>query len=184
MINVQAVPVNFAEVAKQLSKLPDQGRKAMSLAINAGIRKGRTIAGREIRAKYVIAQGRIYSEMRQQFSSPGTLYGALEAQGPGIPIKDFKVSPKGPQPRRRPVITVEIVRGAARPFPGAFVVGAFGMHVFTRKGRSRFPIEKKISTSVPQMMLGERSGPIITQQINDTYKKEAARQLARMMGTK
>lgn len=184
MINVQAVPVGFDEILKKLSKLPDQGRKALSMSINTAIRKGRTVASREIRAKYVIKQGKIYEAMRQQFSSPGTLYGAIEAQGPGIPIRDFKVSPKGPQPRRKPVITVEIVRGAAKPYPGGFVVGAFGMHVFSRKGRSRFPIEKQISTSVPQMLLGERAGPAITEEINATYQKEAGRQLARALGGK
>lgn len=184
MVNVQAVPVGFDQVLKALSKLPDQGRKALSMAINASIRKGRTTASREIRAQYVIKQSKIYEHMRQKNSSPATLYGALLAEGPGIPIRDFKISPKGPQPRRRPVITVEIVRGAAKPFPGAFVVGAFGMHVFTRKRRSRFPIKKLISTSVPQMMLGERAGPAITQEVNSTYEKEAGRQLTRMLGGK
>ncbi|MBV8121502.1 MAG: hypothetical protein JO081_16370 [Alphaproteobacteria bacterium] len=182
MINVQAVPVGFDQLIKGLGKLPEQGRKAISIAINSSIRKGRTTAGREIRSHYVISQGRIYQEMRQIHSSPGTLYGALESQGPGIPIKDFKLSPKGPQPRRKPVITVEIIKGAPKPYPGGFVVGRFGMHVFSRKGRSRFPIEKQRSTSVPQMLLGERAGPAITTQINDTYTKEAARQIARIVG--
>ena len=184
MVTVQAKPVGFDNLTKNLAKLPDKSRKAVSRAINTAIRKGRTTAGREIRAQYVIAQGRIYSEMRQTFSSPGTLYGALNAQGPGIPIKDFKVSPKNPKPRAKPVITVEIVRGAAKPFPGGFVVGRFGMHVFSRKGRSRFPIEKKRTTSVPQMMLGKRAGPAITEQINETYTKEVDRQLSLMLGTK
>lgn len=184
MIDVKAVPVGLDKLLSRLGELPEKGKKAVSMAINTAIRKGRTVTGREIRAKYVISQGRIYSELSQKHSSPSTLYGALSAQGPGIPIKDFKVSPKGPQPRRKPVITVEIVRGAAKPYPGGFVIGKFGMHVFSRKGRSRFPVAKQRSTSVPQMMLGERSGPIITQQINETYQKEATRQLGRMLGIK
>lgn len=178
---IYAQPVGFDKLTKALAKLPEKGKKAISIAINAGIRKGRTIASREIRAKYVINQARIYATMWQTVSNPGTLYGALNSRGPGIPLKDFKVTPKRPQPRRKPVITVEVVKGQAKAFPGAFVVGRFGMHVFTRKGASRFPIKKERSVSVPQMFLGDRAGPAIKTQMSETYEKEAARQLARIV---
>lgn len=178
---IYAVPVGFDKVSKALAKLPEKGKKAISLAINSAIRKGRTTAGKEIQAKYVISRGRIYQDFSMRFSNPGTLYGALVARGPGIPVKEFKVTPKGPQPRRKPVLTVEIVKGQAKAFPGAFVVGRFGMHVFTRKGASRFPIEKKVSVSVPGMFLGARAGPAIKTQMSETYDKEAARQLARIL---
>jgi hypothetical protein len=184
MVNVQAVPIGFEDLLKGLGKLPDAGRKAISIAINSSIRKGRTMADRQIRSEYVISQKRVYQELRQYHSSPATLYGKLQSIGPGIPLKEFKVTPKMPRPRRKPVITVEIVKGKPKPFPGGFVVGAFGNHVFSRKRRSRFPIEKQRSVSVPQMMLGERAGPAITKQINEHYQKEASRQLARMLGSK
>ena len=183
MILIQAA-LDYKRVQKELAKLPDKSRKANSMAINTAIRKGRTTVGREIRDKYVIKQGRIYEELSQKFANPGNLYGNLVAKGPGIPVRDFKVTPKGPQPRKKPVLVVEIIKGQAKSFGGAFVVGAFGSHVFTRKGRTRFPIKKRRSVSVPQMMLGERAGEPIKQQISDTYDKEFARQMARVMGGK
>ena len=181
MILIEAKPIGFDKVAKALAKIPEKARKGVSMAINSAVRKGRTTVGRHITAKYVISRAKVYEGLAMTFSNPGSLYGALNAVGPGIPVKDFKVSPKGPQPRRKPIITVEIVRGAGKAFPGGFVVGAFGMHVFTRKSRSRFPIEKKRSVSVPQMMLGLRAGEPIKTEISEHFNKEADRQISRIL---
>jgi hypothetical protein len=172
---------DFAKVHKALGHIPEKARKAVSMSINSAVRKGRTTIGKEIRNVYTVSRGRIYEGLSMSFASPGNLHGSLVAKGEGIPIKEFKVKPKGPQPRSRPVITVEIVKGAAKPFPGGFVIGAFGSHVFTRKGRGRFPIEKRRSVSVPQMMGGDRAGETIRTTIVEHYHKEAGRQVARAL---
>jgi hypothetical protein len=175
---------DFAKVHKALGGVLDKARKGISMSINTAIRRGRTTVGKEIREVYTVSRGRIYEGLSLNFASPGNLHGSIVSKGAGVPIKEFKVKPKSAKPRAKPVITVEIIKGAAKPFPGGFVVDAFGSHVFTRKSRSKFPIEKRLSVSVPGMMGGERAGEKIRTQIVEHYHKEADRQIQRALGTK
>lgn len=142
----------LADVEKLLDHIPRGAERACSRALNRTTTGVRTQATRSIRDIYVIKAGDVRETMRVDKATPNKLRARLVSRGAVLGLQHFSYSPKNPN--QRPKIGVRIrVRKAssAKPIAGTFLIsGKTG--IFQRKGKERFPLERKSGPAVPSMM--------------------------------
>lgn len=196
MIEINAKQLENA--IKAMGKFADQLPKAMSIAINRGIRAGRTEMSKQVRAKFRIKQGDLYSALQMDFAgggdSPAGRLGAVHAGM--LPTWDFHVAPRsitnpsmsGRTRRKRGgrgrAVTTAVRVGGGGVVPVAFVAQMKSGHlgVFYRQGPSRLPIAEMHSISAPFMISPEDVRDPIERKIQETFDKELERQVARLAG--
>src|SRR5260221_12481926 len=106
---------------KGLSSLPEKIPQVTSFAINYATDKARTNAWKAIQSRYNIQQKRVYDALTLIKSTPSNLSGGIVADSPHFKLGYFKISPASPQPGKRSVISVSVLKGSSKPLPGSFV---------------------------------------------------------------
>jgi hypothetical protein len=139
----------------------DRARKVIVSTLNDTIKRGKTLSARATVAKYNLRYGTMLHSMSGSIS--GTT-GQIVARSPEIPSIQYKPKPGTPQPRRHPVININVVKRMSTPWPSAFVAKLKSGHlgVFTRTGASRLPIVERKSIGPGQEFLSHRRGLDVT----------------------
>jgi hypothetical protein len=170
----------------------EQSRKAISMAINHGVRKARTAVWNAIRPKYAIKQGDVYNAIMQQFSSSDTLTGLTIITAPHLkqllfspkPTPNFisKVAEPGKKAKkvnlhRGKQVSVEIKKGSRADIRGGFYAQMPSGHqnVFVRLGKERIPIKSMMTIGVTEMASSQKA------QIMEEAKQETLFELQRQM---
>src|SRR5260221_6985394 len=132
---------------KGLPSLPEKIPQVTSFAINYAKDKARTNAWKAIQSRYNIQQKRVYDALTLIKSTPSNLSGGIVADSPHFKLGYFKISPASPQPGKRSVISVSVLKGSSKPLPGSFVA------VVEARDKGRF---QRIAASIGKWRMGKR----------------------------
>jgi hypothetical protein len=173
------------EAIEKLKEIPGAAQKAVSLAINSALRKGRTVGSDAVAERYNIKRGQVYSKFQPYFSNSRNLVGFLNVRGAAFPLQNFLTSYT-----REGGAEVEVLRGKKVRFEHLFTaqmksghVGLFGRRdPKTGAVSKRYPIHEPFSISLPQM-LGERKEvlPLIEESMQENLDYELNRQINRFL---
>jgi hypothetical protein len=150
MITIDAPTLKRIE--KDLAKIPGGAQKVINRAVSYALRRGRTEVVRAATANYLIKPGEVRASLTLQIERG---QGAIESRSPNLPLNKFKISPPGPQQRRkhkRPIFAT-VRKGGGGEIAQGFVIGGAG--VFERTTSARLPI-KKFYTIGAAVMVGAR----------------------------
>src|SRR5260221_4567964 len=136
---------------KGLPSLPEKIPQVTSFAINYATDKARTNAWKAIQSRYNIQQKRVYDALTLIKSTPSNLSGGIVADSPHFKLGYFKISPASPQPGKRSVISVSVLKGSSKPLPGSFVAGIQSGH------KSVF---QRIAASLVKERMGKQGKPL------------------------
>lgn len=128
-------------------------------ALNRGVIAGKTAASREAAKNYAVRQRQVSEKAKIIKPTQGNLEGVISFSGPALNIVDFRVSPKQPQPAKRPVLRVTISKnGGQKPYKGAFLIPIRSgtVKAFRRDGKDRLPISPVYGPSIATLVGGER----------------------------
>lgn len=131
--------------------------KALARAINRSVQNARSNMVRSVREEYTAKAKAIRETISISKASSSNLEAVVKSVSPPLPLRDFQVSPKTQNGKRRSPIRVAIKKGRKTSFDRTFVVRTGGsINVFERVGKSRLPIKKLFGPSVPQMIGNEK----------------------------
>lgn len=156
--------------------------QALRQAVRRAADKGRTFAGRQIRAEYAIKARDVAPafSVRAGISVGGVPAATITAAGKrGRNVILFLRQPSRSRVRRSSQIQFQIRRGRVVQIPGSFVVEHNrGRFVARRTGRARLPIESVHTIDVPGMFSARRVMDATIKQIRDEFlPQETARAL-------
>ena len=158
MPEVEVEAAGLKKIAEELAEFPKVAPKAMTAALNRAIATVKTDMRKEAVAAYEIKGSDVNKSLSVKKASPSKLRAEALSVGRPIALIHFKVKPKNPPTKRtRKQIQVKIKKSAGyTPInikPSAFVQKANGANnVFARTGKSRLPIKRLYSLSIPQMI--------------------------------
>jgi hypothetical protein len=154
MIRVTLDAKGMALIEKKLSALHKDAPKAISRAINRAIKAGATDVSKNVRAQFLIPKGKLDATFRFKNSTPGDLHGEIKSFYAGmLPASDFKLTPKVPSRRARPV-RLTVKKGGGGIISRGFIAQMKSGHInaFRRVGTSRLPIKALHTISAPIMV--------------------------------
>ncbi len=142
--------------------------KAMARAINRSVQSARASMVRSAREEYTAKARAIRNTISIKKASNSNPEAVIKSEGSPLPLREFSVSPRTENGKRRSPIRVSVKKGQKSSFERAFVVRTGGsVNVFSRIGSNRLPIEKLYGPSVPQMIGNEN---VITRVSDDATK--------------
>lgn len=143
---------NLKEVEISLGRLAGEIRdKAVVRALNRTATTIRAEAAREIRAEYNMKVSDIKGEMRIENATPSQLRARVVVRGRPQSLSEF-----GPRQNKQGV-TVMVKRGQRKLIRHAFLwQRPGGAPVFVREGKSRLPIKKLFTLSLPSAFTNDK----------------------------
>jgi len=142
-----------------LSHIKDGAKIAAMRAINRTIDGVKSDAAKQASSEYIVKQKTVKDTMKTSKATANNLSARVTSRGKSIPLIDFKVSPSTPQPTRRPILKVQVKRGSAKTAKGLFVQRgqkSGRLNVFSRIGKSRYPIKTHYGPAIP-LMIGAKT---------------------------
>lgn len=146
----------LAEAQKLLKYMPNAVPKAAARAINRAATAAKTEAWKQVKKEYTVKQTyvkRAWDKISKAF--PGRLEAKLVSKGSVMALSYFTHRPKS-VPKRRPKnpVYVQVRRDGGGRIAHAFLATMKSGHtgIFTRAGKSSYPIDQKYGPSVPQML--------------------------------
>jgi hypothetical protein len=180
MVTLNAMQLRKLERA--LGHIKGGVQKAMAGAINRTLNKGRTEVKREIRKIYEIKAKDI--PVRVRGANVAQPKGEIIIRDKMLDLNKFKVQPKGVQRlRKKRMIKATVRRGKGGFIPHGFVAGVPSGYIgpFTRVGKARLPIRKRIAIGAPIMASQPNVGPAVNKAMGDTLAKAMDQQIKRVM---
>ena len=175
------VDVQFESKAatRMLRVLSSRGvRDATSRALNKAAAQTKTQASKSIRQIRNLKAGTVNKQMRVRKASRVKAESAVIATGAAIPLRDY-----GARQTARGV-TFRVNKGKRSLLRGAFIVRSIGQHVFTRKGKKRLPIIKRVGPSLPSTFIRKEVVRAMRGKVREVYprliKKEVEREIAKL----
>lgn len=161
-----------ADLDSIVKRLPTEkmARTVMARAINRALDAGRTTAARETVKLYAVRQAQVRDKSRIRKTSANSLDASLMFSGPALNIADFRVSPKTPQPAKRPTLRVTIGKDqGGRLYKGAFLIPVRSgtVKAFRRVGKDRLPIEPVWGPSIPNLIGSERVSAAVQERMQE-----------------
>lgn len=149
---------------------------AMASAMNRGLTNARKNTSKFVREQYALKAKSINETLKLQRANKRTVSASLESRGPVMSLSAFPVTPTKPDGGRRKVKVKVKAQGGKKEIkvkPGAFVGRSRNgqVQVFRRQGKSRLPIERLTTLSVPQMVSNEEVLPRIHDEALTMYEK-------------
>jgi hypothetical protein len=182
---VEAHWQGLKEFEKALESLGQgRARAVVASTVKESLARGKTLSARAVVSKYNIKYGQVLGGMK---THNGGMTGEIVASSPELKSITYKPKPGSPQPKRHPVININVLKGKSTPWPGAFVAKMKSGHVgvFTRKEASRLPIVERSSIGPGQEFLSHRQGLDVTipNQVAEFYcERLASKTLAALGG--
>lgn len=153
---VTFTPEQVDRAVRLLAHLPGEVPKVLSRAMNRALEGARTTAVKETRMEYRVNSRDVKATMRVQKATQANLQAEVVSTGKRIPLATFGARPTQPGTGGpgKPTLRVGVKRaGGRKPLKGAFVVRlGQKLHVASRKGAKRFPLEVHFGPAVPQML--------------------------------
>lgn len=127
--------------------------KALARSINRSVQNARSNIVKSVREEYTAKAKSVRDTISISKASSSKLEAVVKSVSPPLPLRDFQVSPRTENGKRRSPIRVSVKKGNKSSFDKAFVVRTGGtINVFERVGKRRLPIQKLFGPSVPQMI--------------------------------
>lgn len=163
-------------VQDALGTLKGDTGKVLKNAVNATARKAKKQLADKAKETYAVQQSRFTKAMKQRNATAANPTATIEVTGEQMELKDFKVSPTSYSPANPPnILKAKVLLSSGlkglQSNTKAFLVKFKSDHVSVaqRRTKSRYPIKKLLSNSVPKMVGSqERVYGIIEPQIYDT----------------
>jgi len=153
---VTFTPEQIDRAIRLLEHLPGKAQQAMARAMNRAIEGARTAAAKAIRGEYRVGAADVKKTMTLRRATPDRLDAEVKSVAPRVPLYAFAPRPSEPGTggRKRPTLRVGVKRaGGRKPLKGAFVVRlGKALHVASRRGSKRFPLDVHYGPAVPQML--------------------------------
>lgn len=163
-------------VQDALGTLKGDTGKVLKNAVNATARKAKKQLADKAKETYAVQQSRFTKAMKQRNATAANPTATIEVTGKQLELKDFEVSPDAYNPQSPPdIVRARVALSSQlkglKAGTKAFLVKFKSGHVSVaqRRTKSRYPIKKLLSNSVPKMVGSqERVYGIIEPQIYDT----------------
>lgn len=182
VVSIDTARVN--ELIGEFAGIEGKVPVALSRAINRSTSAAKTEAVRQVRSEYTARAGTINETIKVTRANTNNLSAKIESRGSSLRMKEFRVNPKKPSPRRRSPITVEVRRGSKKTINGAFVQrmpnGSVG--VYARTGRSRLPIRQLFGPAVPVMLNNDDVVAAVQSRAEQVLEQRIGHELNRVLG--
>lgn len=151
------------EMIRALERAGKSANKAMALAVNRAADSGQAELVRQVSQRYQISPSKIRPELRVKKASAENLEAKITSFGQGLPLYDFKITPKG-MPKRKPkILQVGILKGETKDYLGGFVtqmksghIGVFGRELGKVSNKSKATNKNGIARKVKPMILNRK----------------------------
>ena len=152
LISLRVTTPDISRLQREVGRVPQGLRRALSMALNRTITGSRTDATRIITGDMFVRARDVRQTMRVGKASRARLSAYLRLRGKGsLPLIDFNVRPRAPGVRRPKVgVAARVLRTSqAARIPGAFIARMRSGHVgvFERTTDSRLPIRELFGPS-------------------------------------
>ena len=150
-----------------LGDLKSESRKVLKNAVNKTAKQAKADLAQKAQETYVVKKGRFTKAMATKNATTGNPEAVIKVTGEQLELHDFKVSPATTRGKNRPdVVKAKVLLSSGlKPLTAntkAFLVtfqntsksGKSSSHttVAQRYGKSRYPIKKLLSNSIPKMV--------------------------------
>lgn len=179
MIEVRVDEASRAYVEKRLGDMQRKAPVVISRALNKTATSARVRLAARAQQAYTVKTGGFKKDMQIDRANAGKLEATIRSQGKPLSINRFKTT--APKSGAK----ADITKSGLKALRGSRNIGAFrgpGSHIFQREGRSRLPIKKLFSNSVPVMIGSERRVyGLEKENINGDLKKNIEAQINLML---
>lgn len=182
MININIEAKELKRIEDMLITIPNGMERAMSSAINRTLTSTRASAVRRVRSQYDVRAGDIRGSMHISRSNIKNISGSIISKGGTLPLIDFKVNPKKPNPRRRKPVFASVKKSGGA-IEGAFVAKMPNGHigVYERAGISRYPIKQLYGPSAPQMLGNKNILDGLSEEAEETMLQRLSHETVRLL---
>lgn len=179
MITVKVDEASRAYVERRLGNMQHKAPVVISRALNKTATSARVRLAQRAQSAYTVKTTGFKKDMQIKKASAGNLEAIIRSEGQPLSINRFKhTAPK------KSAAKADITKGGLKALIKGNI-GAFrgpGSQVFQREGRSRLPIKKLFSNSVPVMIGSEkRVYGLEKENINRDLKKNVEAQIKLML---
>lgn len=154
MITIDSNAIDRAIVL--LAAIPGAAKKAEKTAVNKTVKGIRRYTSQKVREEYTIQSKYVTRTLSTKFTGSG---GELWSKGGVNDLSYFKTNPKKVTKKKpKNGVFVQVDKSGGGYLPHAFIADMSSGHtgIFARKGRARFPIEKKSGPSTPSMLANKK----------------------------
>ena len=150
MVEIELDATAIKKLTKALSGVRNGVPRALAPAINRTLNHGRTVIKREIRKDYTIKTKDIPTDVH--YANREHLGGSIVIRSGMLDLMKFKVAPRTP-PKHPRMVRAEVRVGKGGNIPHAFIAKMPNAYigVFTRVGRERLPIKRRMAIGAPIM---------------------------------
>lgn len=172
---LKRVAVELGEVSKK--DVP----KAVVAALNRTITTVGTDMKKEAVKLYEIKSGDVQKTLKLKRASSSNMQASAQSTGKPLGLFHFKVKPRKRPTKRVKYIKVKIKKADGykdiKTNPKAFIADHNALNVFKRVGKSRLPIKRLTSLSIPQMISNPEALAHIQQHAQETLEKRTAHEI-------
>lgn len=177
------VKIDTSSLGKVVVELNDFGAKeipkAMSRAINRTISSVQTDMKREAVKGYEVISADVAKTLKTRKATKSNLSAQATSQGRPLALRHFKVKPsKRPSKAMKKKLQVKIKKSGGYQELNANPAGFWGRgNVFAREGKSRLPIRRLYSLSIPQMISEPHALARIKENAENTLQKRVEHEI-------
>lgn len=177
-------------VEDALGSMKSESRRVLKNAVNATARDAKKDLAKKAQETYAVKQGRFTKAMKTQNATLSDPTATINVTGEQMELKDFKVSPATyktgpdkPDILKAKVLLSSSLKGLMKSDNKAFLVKFRNGHVSVaqRYYKSRYPIKKLLSNSIPTMIGSkERVFGVLEPEIYDTLMGNIIKEIERV----
>ena len=177
-------------VEDALGSMKSESRRVLKNAVNATARDAKKGLAKKAQETYAVKQGRFTKAMKTQNATLSDPTATINVTGEQMELKDFKVSPATyktgpdkPDILKAKVLLSSSLKGLMKSSNKAFLVKFRDGHVSVaqRYHKSRYPIKKLLSNSIPTMIGSkERVFGVLEPEIYDTLMGNIIKEIERV----
>lgn len=172
-----------------LGALKSESRKVLKNAVNATAKEAKTKLAERAKDVYAVKKTKFTKAMGTKNATASNPTATIQVTGEQMELKDFKVSPASYNPQNRPSVTKAkaLLSSKLKPLASsnkAFLAKFSNGHisVVQRRGKSRFPLKKLLSNSVPKMIGSQdRVLGVLEPEIYDTLMDNISKQIKKVL---
>ena len=151
-------------IEQALGGLKSESRKVLKNAVNATAKQAKADLAQKAKEEYAVKKTRFTKAMTTRNASLSRPEATINVTGQQLELRDFKVSPATvrtgnarPSVVKAKVLLSSSMKPLATSDTKAFITKFQSGHVsiVQRKGKSRFPLKKLLSNSIPKMVGSE-----------------------------
>jgi hypothetical protein len=182
MVEIELDASAVAKLIGVIGQIKNGISRVMVPAINTSVTHGRTVLKREIRKEYTIKARDIPTDVH--YATPEHLGGSVTVRSGMLGLEKFKYTPKNP-PKHPRMVRAEVRIGKGGNLPHAFVARMPNalVGIFTRVGKTRLPIRRRLAIGASIMASQPRVQDIVGKEMASTLVKRINSQVERLLGS-